>query len=81
MMTSASSIVRTLVHPVLLLICLTVTGCSDTSESDRPRNDGGIQIDAPGVDVKINPDDGVQVDVDTDGDGVSDTSVGSPKKE
>jgi len=39
-----------------------------TKAETRVRNDGGIDIRAPGVDVEINTD-GVKLDVDTDGDG------------
>lgn len=65
------------VAAVVALCALTVSlpGCTEsrTEQNDanaetRVREDGGIDIQAPGVDVKINTD-GVKLDVDTDGEG------------
>lgn len=60
---------------VLLGLVLTISGCTE-SRADRHgkdstgqgHDDGGIDIQAPGVDLKINTE-GVRIDVDTDGDG------------
>lgn len=60
---------------VLLGLTLLVSGCAESradrngSNGETPvRDDGGIDIQAPGVDLKINTE-GVRIDVDTDGDG------------
>ncbi len=52
-------------------------GCADSqaTESDaesraRVQENGGIDIQAPGVDVQIDPS-GVKLNVDTDGDGTT----------
>jgi hypothetical protein len=56
-------------------LVFSLPGCSesrvdrnDTEAEARFKEDGGIDIQAPGIDVKINID-GVTLDVDTDGDG------------
>lgn len=56
-------------------VVISLPGCAesrvdrnDTEAEVRVRDDGGIDIHAPGVDVKINTD-GVTLDVDTDSDG------------
>lgn len=54
-------------------LVITLPGCTESpaerNGTEAPvRKDGGIDIQAPGVDVKINTD-GVTLDVDTDGDG------------
>lgn len=60
---------------VVMGLVLTVSGCTESradrhgnDSTGRVRDDGGIDIQAPGVDLKINTE-GVRVDVDTDGDG------------
>lgn len=63
---------------VVVAVCAltsSLPGCTEsqadrkgTEAEARVREDGGIDIQAPGVDVKINTD-GVSLGVDTDGDG------------
>lgn len=62
--------------PVLVLgFALMLTGCTETPAEEneaqsraRVQENGGIDIQAPGVDIQIDPT-GVNLDVDTDGDG------------
>jgi hypothetical protein len=54
-------------------LVFSLPGCSesrvnDTEAEARFKEDGGIDVQAQGIDVKINID-GVTLDVDTDGDG------------
>lgn len=60
---------------VLLGLALTLPGCTESraerhsnDAKGRVRDDGGIDIQAPGVDLEINTE-GVRIDVDTDGNG------------
>jgi hypothetical protein len=56
----------------LLGLTITLSGCTESRNGAdgkaRVNDDGAIEIQAPGIDVKINTE-GVKVDVDTDGDG------------